>query len=283
MNESIDCGNAIPSFTDQQHRWTDDLSQILDARPAGSRYGVVNEGIGGNQLTQGGDSGLIRLQRDVLSHEGVTDVAIALGINDLHNHGTNAGLVAGYQQALATINPPPPATAPHIRVIGMTITQGLGLVAALTGVRTGDRSQLLGLVSALTGKAAGLPAGCSATLPVTPPVQPPPPPVQPPVGQPGPVSAVAPWTPMMECDRDQANGWLRGVAPAVPLATGGVLCKALPSYTSAPRFDCLYDVALVTGGPLDRMLLPQYNSGDFVHPNTLGYQAIAGSFPLGCL
>jgi lysophospholipase L1-like esterase len=51
---------------------------------------VVNEGIGGNTVTHEGlepppDStpGLERLERDVLTHEGVSDVILFMGTNDI--------------------------------------------------------------------------------------------------------------------------------------------------------------------------------------------------------
>ncbi|GAA3303402.1 hypothetical protein GCM10020295_51910 [Streptomyces cinereospinus] len=57
------------------------------------RYGVVNEGIGGNRVLTGGlgrpadnPSGLDRFARDVLGRTGVEVVVIDLGVNDILRH-----------------------------------------------------------------------------------------------------------------------------------------------------------------------------------------------------
>ncbi|MGP4087011.1 SGNH/GDSL hydrolase family protein [Streptomyces sp. KR55] len=75
-------------------RWTDVLAQRLrEAADAGQdvpRYGVVNQGIGGNRVLTGGNgrpadnpSGLNRFSRDVLGRTNVKVVVIGLGVNDI--------------------------------------------------------------------------------------------------------------------------------------------------------------------------------------------------------
>jgi lysophospholipase L1-like esterase len=72
------------STPDGNHRWPDRLAERLNAQGPG-RWGVVNEGISGNQLLAdgAGQSGLARFDRDVLSVPGVSDVIVLLGTNDL--------------------------------------------------------------------------------------------------------------------------------------------------------------------------------------------------------
>ena len=81
------------STINTNHRWPDYLAARLNAvnNPVGVR-GVVNEGISGNSVLKdynccgGNPSGLSRLDRDVISHDGVSTVIVALGINDLGNY-----------------------------------------------------------------------------------------------------------------------------------------------------------------------------------------------------
>ena len=74
------------------HRWTDYLAERL--RGTGRIRGVVNEGIGGDSLIRdynccgGAPSGVSRLDRDVLNHDGVRTVILALGVNDIGNYPT---------------------------------------------------------------------------------------------------------------------------------------------------------------------------------------------------
>ncbi|WP_180687517.1 SGNH/GDSL hydrolase family protein [Streptomyces gossypiisoli] len=75
-------------------RWPDVLAERLrEAADAGQdvpRYGVVNQGIGGNRILTGGNgrpadnpSGLTRFARDALGRTNVKVVVIDLGINDI--------------------------------------------------------------------------------------------------------------------------------------------------------------------------------------------------------
>ena len=92
---------------DAHDRWEDWLSLRLafEADRQGGRNAlkaVVNEGIGGNTLTRKGlqpspDStpGIERLERDVLSHEGVTDVILFMGTNDIRRQAPAAQVIAG--------------------------------------------------------------------------------------------------------------------------------------------------------------------------------------------
>jgi lysophospholipase L1-like esterase len=107
FGDSLTEGNI--SELDANHRWPDQLARRLSARKDGRRFGVVNQGIGGNRLLHGvgipGDNGVRRFDRDVLAQPGVTHVIVVLGVNDLRNSGGKAqevvtaeALIAGLQQ-----------------------------------------------------------------------------------------------------------------------------------------------------------------------------------------
>ena len=77
-------GNSITdgrgSTTDAQNRWTDVLSEQL-----GGQVGVLNLGIGGNCVLEGGlgQPAIERFDRDILNQRGVTHLIIFEGINDI--------------------------------------------------------------------------------------------------------------------------------------------------------------------------------------------------------
>jgi len=139
--ESVPSAGAIVAFGDSitdgtcstldaHDRWEDVMSVRLGLEyQAGGRGGpaarlksVVNEGIGGNTLTRDGltppaDStpGLERVDRDVLSHHGVTDVVLFMGTNDIRRGATAGQVIA----AMTTIVQK--AKAKGFRVIGASI------------------------------------------------------------------------------------------------------------------------------------------------------------------
>ncbi|MEV8394454.1 MULTISPECIES: SGNH/GDSL hydrolase family protein [unclassified Streptomyces] len=102
LGDSITDGWA--STTDGNRRWPDYLSRRLQAASGTTVKGVANEGISGNKvLADGaGESALNRLERDVLSHPGVSTVFLFEGINDIKAHtGVTADdLIAGYRQII---------------------------------------------------------------------------------------------------------------------------------------------------------------------------------------
>ena len=119
------------STLDAHDRWEDVLSVRLGlGYDAGQRRGdqreglksIVNEGIGGNTVTREGLSpppdstpGTERLERDVLSHHGVTDVVLFIGTNDIRRGATADGVIAGLTSIAQRIK------AKGIRVHGVTI------------------------------------------------------------------------------------------------------------------------------------------------------------------
>ena len=121
-------GNSITdgrgSTTNLQNRWTDFFSTALNAK---GRVGVLNLGIGGNCVVQGGLSqpALVRFDRDILGQQGVTKLIIFEGTNDI---GTSNGnyehladtLIASYKVLIDK------AHAKGIKVYGGTITPNKG-------------------------------------------------------------------------------------------------------------------------------------------------------------
>ena len=113
FGDSITDGTC--STLDASDRWEDWLSLRLalddDHRGGRQRYkAVVNEGIGGNTVTREGlqpppDStpGLERLERDVLSHEGVTDVIVFMGTNDIRRGASAAQVTSGLSQIVQRV------------------------------------------------------------------------------------------------------------------------------------------------------------------------------------
>jgi lysophospholipase L1-like esterase len=73
------------STPDKNARWTDVLAARMQASPATSHLGVLNEGISGNRLLHDGTgpNGLARMDRDVLAQAGAKYLIVALGTNDI--------------------------------------------------------------------------------------------------------------------------------------------------------------------------------------------------------
>ncbi len=122
-------------------RWPDVLARRLRG-VHGNRIGVVNAGIGGNQVIgppsytpekpfPGGPSALMRLERDVLSLSGVGAVVWLEGINDFSTNGNAStaavrdGLIEGVKRMRARL--------PGVRVIGATLVSALNAVQAHHG------------------------------------------------------------------------------------------------------------------------------------------------------
>jgi lysophospholipase L1-like esterase len=83
---------------------------------------VINEGIGGNTVTREGLSpppdstpGLERLDRDVLSHHGVSDVVLFMGTNDIRRGASAASVIEGTADIVKRVK------ARNIRIVGATI------------------------------------------------------------------------------------------------------------------------------------------------------------------
>ena len=115
-------------------RWPDILSRRLRAA-YGSRFAVVNAGIGGNRITgpnpydtktpfAGGPSALDRLDRDVLSLSGLSTIIWLEGINDLSSGASADAVIDGIKEGVRRIR------AHGTRILMGTITSALGSTAA---------------------------------------------------------------------------------------------------------------------------------------------------------
>jgi lysophospholipase L1-like esterase len=105
FGDSITDGSC--ATLDAHDRWEDWLAIRLaldaDRRGRSSQHkAVINEGIGGNTVTRDGlqpppdsEPGIERLDRDVLSHEGITDVILFMGTNDIRRDASAAQVTAG--------------------------------------------------------------------------------------------------------------------------------------------------------------------------------------------
>lgn len=127
LGDSITDGHA--ATTNGNDRWPDVLAERLQASPATSNLGVLNQGIGGNHLlTDGlGPNALARFDRDVLAQAGAKYLIVLEGVNDLggltrlNEVSTPEHLafvhriIAAYQQIILR------AHARDIKVIGATI------------------------------------------------------------------------------------------------------------------------------------------------------------------
>ena len=138
--ETVVCfGDSITDGTGStingDDRWPDVLSRRLRSA-YGSRFSVVNAGIGGNRITGpspydpaspfgGGPSALDRLDRDVLSLSGVSTVIWLEGINDLSSGASAEAVITGIREGARRIR-----ARGGIRLIMGTITAALGSNAA---------------------------------------------------------------------------------------------------------------------------------------------------------
>ncbi len=115
-------GDSITDGTcttlDAHDRWEDWMSVRLDlasrgeSSREGARRSIVNEGIGGNTITRNALSpppdsipGLERLDRDVLSHAGVTHVVLFMGTNDIRREASAAQVIAGMENIIHVRQP----------------------------------------------------------------------------------------------------------------------------------------------------------------------------------
>jgi lysophospholipase L1-like esterase len=119
FGDSITDGTC--STLDAHDRWEDVLAVRLSLAQERVKA-VLNEGIGGNTVMREGltpppDSppGTERLDRDVLSHHGVTDVIVFMGTNDIRRGATAASVIASLTSLIKRIK------AERIHTTGVTI------------------------------------------------------------------------------------------------------------------------------------------------------------------
>jgi lysophospholipase L1-like esterase len=147
FGDSITDGTA--STMNGDDRWPDVLSRRLHAT-YGNRIGVVNAGIGGNQVAgpseygatkpfSGGPSAKARIDRDALDLSGVGAVILFEGINDFSKNGYASvdTVTAALKDLVGRIR----ERRPGVRVIGATVTSALGSSNAAHGSAEQDASR----------------------------------------------------------------------------------------------------------------------------------------------
>lgn len=128
--------DGATSTPDTDRSWPSQLAARLAANKSTANWAIVNEGISGNRLLNGGMgiAALARFDRDVLSQPGVKWIVVMLGINDI-GLGSLPGtapedtisaqdLIAGQKQLIER------AHLRGIRVIGATLTPYVGATYA---------------------------------------------------------------------------------------------------------------------------------------------------------
>ena len=125
FGDSITDGTC--STIDAHDRWEDLVAVRLALDAAGrgregAHKAVVNEGIGGNTVTRENlqpppDSppGLDRLERDVLTHHGVTHVILFMGTNDVRREAPATQVIAGLQDVISRVK------ARGLKIMGVTM------------------------------------------------------------------------------------------------------------------------------------------------------------------
>lgn len=121
FGDSITDGSC--STLDGYDRWEDWLAVRFDAvDDVVERRAVVNEGIGGNTVTRENlrplptsTTGIDRLERDVLSHHGVTDVILFMGTNDIRREASARQVTGGMEAIIDRLR------ARELRIHGATI------------------------------------------------------------------------------------------------------------------------------------------------------------------
>jgi lysophospholipase L1-like esterase len=123
LGDSITDGRG--STTDMNNRWPDYLAQRLQANPATSKVGVLNMGIGGNNVLSGGlgPTASARFDHDVIQQSGVRWLIVLEGVNDIGASGGETvanGLIDAYKTFVMK------AKAANIRAYGVPILPIVG-------------------------------------------------------------------------------------------------------------------------------------------------------------
>jgi lysophospholipase L1-like esterase len=120
------------STQDANNRWPDYLARRLLSRP-GNQLSVIDQGIGGNRVlsdTPTHVNALARLDRDILSQNGVKYVVLLEGINDIgqtcqgNANASTDDLIAGYRQIIAQVH------VKGVKIFGATMTPFQGATPA---------------------------------------------------------------------------------------------------------------------------------------------------------
>jgi lysophospholipase L1-like esterase len=127
-------GDSITDFAatnDTNTRWSDFLARRLSVQRPATSVGVLNAGLGGNQLLANGNfygagfSALSRFDADVLNQTGTTHVIVLDGINDIGQAGASLSptaddIITGYRQLIDR------GHAKGVTVLGATLTPFFG-------------------------------------------------------------------------------------------------------------------------------------------------------------
>jgi lysophospholipase L1-like esterase len=114
--------DATCATLDANNRWEDLVAKRLVL--GNIRRSVVNEGIGGNTIASAANyeptvnpspAGTERLERDVLSHPGVSHLLLFLGTNDIRRGASADVVISGLKNAIQA------ARAKGIKVVGVTL------------------------------------------------------------------------------------------------------------------------------------------------------------------
>ena len=122
LGDSITDG--VNSTVDANHRWSDYLANRIAEPGSTLNMSVLDEGINANRIWQdaspiygANQRALDRLDRDVLSQDGVQDVIMLLGINDIgHGNYEPQSVEAGMQQIIDRVH------GKGLRIFGGTLT-----------------------------------------------------------------------------------------------------------------------------------------------------------------
>jgi lysophospholipase L1-like esterase len=158
FGDSITDGTC--STLDAHDRWEDALAARF-ALEKDVAHAVVNEGIGGNTVV--GDPnfnppvnsppGVERLDRDVLSHAGVTHVILFEGTNDIRRGASAAQVIGGTKDIIARVK------QKGIKIYGVTIIPRDSVVPGIPDTGWNDaKSKIRNEVNAWISKEAGFDA-----------------------------------------------------------------------------------------------------------------------------
>lgn len=198
--------DGVNSTWGANHRWPDYLAERMNSVPGGPALGVVDAGIGTNEVLAASEGGsnpslLTRFKHDVLGQTDVKDVIMLEGINDIGlndgPNGTNSVTAANLEDGMKTLISQ--AHTAGVKIIGGTIL---------------------------------------------------------------PYSGAGYYSDYGEQVREAVNQWIR----------------------TSNAFDGYIDFDQVMQDPSHTSALnPAYDSGDHLHPNDAGYQAMANAVDLSLL
>ena len=122
LGDSITDG--VHSTPDANHRWPDYLADRIEQPGSTLKMSVLDEGINANRIWQdaspifgANQNALDRLDRDVLSQDGVKDVILLEGINDIgHGNYDPQSVINGMKQIIDRVH------AKGLRIFGGTLT-----------------------------------------------------------------------------------------------------------------------------------------------------------------